>query len=144
MSLGSSEIGEQGAVSFMLACLSRGLLIATPVAHAPYDLVVHNPNTDRMWRVQIKTASPDRKKPGRYICATKRRPQHYRSVQVFAFWNRGENRFWLVPREEFIERKYRRSPRQDGLPNERTGTVLYVDDEHWEKWKVFDIDTKLA
>lgn len=53
-----SEAGDHAMFNFMSACVIRGLLLSTPLRQVGYDLVVHNPATDEMWRVQVKRASP--------------------------------------------------------------------------------------
>lgn len=122
----SSEMGDRVLYNFISACLARSLLIATPLPHAGYDLIVHNPTSDEMWRVQVKRASPLRGE--HWVGSTHRkRETRYRPglVHRFVFEKPYGDGFWIV----------------DGRRLEgKAGLGLKHQDKFWERWELFGLE----
>lgn len=124
-SISTSEAGDRALYSFISACLARRLLIATPLPHVGYDVIVHNPASDEMWRVQVKRASPLK---GKYwVGAThRRRRSRYRPglIERFVFERPDGGGFWIV----------------DGRRLEgKSGLGLNDQDQYWQKWELFGV-----
>lgn len=123
----STRQGEQASLNFHIACLKRGLLIARPVLECGYDMIVHNPITNDMWRVQVKKAQRDRVKY--WVGSTHRRRGTRYSPELihrFAFEKPDESGFWILD-----------GKRLEG----RTGRGLK--DQDWEKWELFGLRSSM-
>lgn len=98
-------------------------MIATPLPHAGYDLVVHNPETNDMWRVQVKLAGRLRNKYWVGSTHRKRGARDARElVQRFVFAKPDGSGFWIV----------------DGKTLEgKAGMGLNEQDHYWERWQLF-------
>ena len=124
----STERGEHTSLNFHIACTRNRLLIARPAIDCGYDVIVHNPITNGMWRVQVKTAQP--LKGGRYWVGSthRRRGERYSPglIQRFVFASPDREGFWIIDGERF-----------EG----RTGRGLT--DKYWNKWDLFDVQSEL-
>lgn len=121
----SSERGSWAVLNFVRACEKRGLWTASPAGHLPYDVIVHNPTTHEMWRVQVKTEKPIN---GRYYGRTHRAPGERYSpgmVSVFAFERADGAGFWMV----------------EGTALETRSSVPLTE-ALWENWKLFGVRTR--
>lgn len=125
----STRIGEEASTRFHIACLTRGFLISKPVLDYGYDIVVHNVETNDMWRVQVKMAAKKtvRLKAGHastyWTGATHRKrgtryPPGF--VQRFAFAKRDGSGFWIIDGKRF---------------DNKSG--LGLTDKDWERWDLF-------
>lgn len=119
----STKRGEQAILNFIGACYKRGLLIARPVLFDPgYDLIIHNPHTNGMWRVQVKTAYRDR--DGFYLASLHRPRGCYPTGMIhrFIFEKPDESGFGIL----------------DGARLDQA-TGLRLKDRDWERWELFDL-----
>jgi len=136
-----SAIGEFAVLVFMTECYRRGLFfIFRPTTFDPgHDLVLHNPHgiADELdvWKVQVKTVSYSKKKKGYLYGDTRRTGEHYKEVDIFAFWNPSNNGFWIVTRHE-LKTAPRESPRGRKSADPR-GIPLKVEDRYWNRWELF-------
>jgi hypothetical protein len=124
----ATEAGERAVLAFYVACLTKRLLVSRPLIDVGYDLVVHNPATNGMWRVQVKCASvlraskywfgsTHRKKGTRYLPAL---------VDRFVFEKSEGRGFWIVEGAYF-----------EG----HAGRGLTA--QHWERWDLFDFSCSI-
>ena len=119
----SSVRGEQAVLNFISAAYKRGLLITKPVTvDVGYDLIIHNPRTQEMWRVQVKTAY--REKGGSYLASLHRKRGRYTPglVHRFAFERPDQSGFWILDAKE-VEHG------SGGRPKDR----------YWERWDLFGV-----
>jgi hypothetical protein len=125
----STQLGEHASLSFHVECLKRKLLIARPLWDCGYDVIVHNPDTHGMWRVQIKKAQgkkAQRPQGGTYWVGSTHRKRGTRYapglIDCFAFEKPDGTGFWLVE-----------GKRLDG----RAGCGLTLKD--WDRWDLFHV-----
>lgn len=118
----SSHEGDKALYNFICACLARRLLVATPLPHARYDLIVHNRYTNEMWRVQVKKAS--RNKSAWFGPTHRKKGVRYPPGLVgrFVFEKPVTGGFWIL----------------DGSRLDNSaGRTLYKPD--WENWVLFGL-----
>ncbi len=119
-----TTLGEQASLNFHVACVSRGLLLARPLWDCGYDVIVHNPTTHAMWRVQVKKAQP--LQGGKYWVGSTHRQRGKRYavgvVQRFVFERPDGTGFWILD-----------GSRLDGAAGRG------LTDKDWEKWDLFDV-----